>query len=267
MALQNVTYGEQAEQFSGPLQVGALTELGGLWGAGASRVESTSRPYRRHLANRTPRGAESTLVESLRRGDERAFRTLVNRLHDSLVQAAVHYVRCPVAAEDVVQETWVGFLLSVDRFEGRCSVKTWLFRILFNKAKSRAAQDQRLVPFSSLIRKECEGAEASVDPSQFNENPERGPLGHWNRSASHHRPEALRVLEEKETLAAVKDAISKLPPAQGTVMLMRDVEGMTSTEVCSALKITATNQRVLLHRARTKVRRALTAGSFSRNSR
>lgn len=200
---------------------------------------------------------EVSLIQALRNGDEDAFRLLVGRLHTSLIRTAIQYVRCPEAAEDVVQETWVGFLLSVDRFEGRCSVKTWLFRILFNKAKTRAAKDQRFVPFSSLAARESASADTAVDPSCFYDDANDGRVGLWAGRSGEWHSDPERVLLDQETLEAVKQAIAQLPPAQGTVMLMRDVEGMSSREVCNALGITATNQRVLLHRARAKVRNAL----------
>ena len=202
---------------------------------------------------------DAILVQALRRGDERAFTALVTRLHPTLLRAAVHYVRDPAAAEDVVQETWVGFLDSVDRFEGRCSVKTWLFRILFNKAQSRAAADRRHVPFSTLAADETSSAWNSVDPSSFHGPGGQGPAGHWVEPPAAWKTDPEQLVRDDEALAAVEEAIAALPAAQGTVMRLRDVEGWSSREVCNALDLTPTNQRVLLHRARTKVREALAA--------
>lgn len=202
---------------------------------------------------------DADMVSALRGGDEKAFEALVASFHSALMRTAVMYVRDPAAAEDVVQETWIGLLESVDRFEGRCSIKTWLFRILFNKAQTRAAKDRRLVPFATLAAQESSSPWSSVDPSSFHRDANSRLNGHWVEPPPAWKTSPEQILLDKETMAAVKHAIGELPPAQGTVMLMRDVEGFSSKEVCNALQITATNQRVLLHRARTKVRQALAA--------
>lgn len=181
-------------------------------------------------------------MRQLRGGNELAFERLVASLHGSLLRTATAYVRDPSAAEDVVQETWAAFIESLDRFEGRCSVKSWLFRILFNKAQSRAGADRRLVPFATLARREA----AALSPDDAID----ACTSSWTT------PD--QAVRDREFLEHVRAALSELPPAQATVMWMRDVEGLESREVCASLGISPANQRVLLHRARTGVRRALT---------
>jgi RNA polymerase sigma-70 factor (ECF subfamily) len=188
------------------------------------------------------------LLDALRAGDEAAFATLV-RLHGpAMLRVAQLYVRSRAVAEEVVQEAWIGVLDGVGRFEGRSSLKTWIFRILANKAKTRAVREGRTIPFSAL-----DAGEPAVDPGRFRGPEDRYP-GHW-ASPPAGLPEE-RLLEA-ETLSLVEGEIEKLPPAQALVVTMRDVEGFDSDEVCNALDISETNQRVLLHRARSKLRNAL----------
>jgi RNA polymerase sigma-70 factor (ECF subfamily) len=142
-------------------------------------------------------------------------------------------------------------LKGIGRFEGRASLKTWLYRIVVNTAKTRGVRESRSIPFSSLGDSE---GDATVDPDRFLGSGERFP-GHWAVPPQTWAPEG-RLLSE-ETLEVVGRAIDKLPPAQRAVITMRDVQGFTSEEVCNALDLTETNQRVLLHRARAKVRSAL----------
>ncbi len=186
---------------------------------------------------------EQGLVEALRRGDEEAFASLVEELSPSMLRVARLYVPTQAIAEDVVQEAWVGVLRGIDRFEARSSLRTWIFRILTNIAKTRGIREGRSVPFSSLG-----GDEPAVDPDRF-------VGGHW---ASPPRAwEGGERLEAKETLDVIESEIAKLPPAQAVVITMRDIEGFDSEEVRNVLGVSETNQRVLLHRARSKVRRAL----------
>ena len=193
-------------------------------------------------------------MAALRAGDEETFTGLVRAYHASLLQAALMYVPTRASAEDVVQETWVAVLHGLDGFEGRSSLKTWIFRILANKAKTRAERDGRTLPFSALQPERV--PEPAVEPGRFlpPEHP-RWP-GHW---AS--RPAPWDVPEEqllgKETRVRIAAAIEALPPTQRAVISLRDVEGWSAEEVGEALGVTETNQRVLLHRARAKVRRAL----------
>jgi RNA polymerase sigma-70 factor (ECF subfamily) len=200
---------------------------------------------------------EAQLLDALRAGDEDAFAALVREYHPSLVRVARTYVSTLAAAEEVAQETWLGVLNGLDRFEGRSSLRTWIFRILTNIAKTRAARDRRTVPFSSL-EGESPDREPSVDPERFLPGSERW-AGHWKSYPERWDQVPEERLVGDETLARVQDAIDRLPPLQGRVITLRDVEGWSSEEVCSALGISETNQRVLLHRARSKVRQALEA--------
>lgn len=197
--------------------------------------------------------AEAQLLEALRAGDEAAFAQLVREYQASLVRVARMYVSTQAAAEEVAAETWLGVLKGLDRFEGRSSLKTWIFRILTNIAKTRAQRDGRTLPFSAL---EDPGRvpEAALDADRFlgPEHP-RWP-GHW---AVRPEPWPEDALVAAETRALVAEAIEALPPTQRAVISLRDVEGWSSEEVRNALEISETNQRVLLHRARSKVRRAL----------
>jgi RNA polymerase sigma-70 factor (ECF subfamily) len=168
-----------------------------------------------------------------------------------MLRVAEMYVSSRAVAEDVVQEAWVGVLRGIGRFEGRSSLKTWLYRIVANTAKTRGVRESRSVPFSSLGD---DGDVGTVDADRFLGSGERFP-GHWAVPPQAWAPEG-RLLAD-ETLDVVERAIEKLPPAQRAVITMRDVQGFTSEEVCNALDLTETNQRVLLHRARAKVRSAL----------
>ena len=194
------------------------------------------------------------LVEGLRAGDEDAFVELMRLYGPSMLRIAQLYVRSRAVAEEVVQDAWLAVLKGIARFEGRSSLKTWLFRILTNTAKTRAVREARSIPFSALAVDEED--ESAVDPDRFMGPDARFP-GHWSSPpASWGAPAEERVVAA-ETLDVIKAAIDRLPPAQALVITMRDVEGLSSEEVCNALEISETNQRVLLHRARTKVRHAL----------
>jgi RNA polymerase sigma-70 factor (ECF subfamily) len=198
---------------------------------------------------------DATLVEALRRRDEAAFVALVERYHGPLLRLAMLYVSTPATAEEVVQETWVGVLHGIDRFEGRSAFKTWLFRILTNQAKRRGARDARSIPFSALTDA-GEGAGPAVEPERF--LPEGHEwAGHWVSYPQDWQQTPEDRLLSQETRACLLAAIADLPSNQRFVITMRDVEGWSADDVCNILAITETNQRVLLHRARSKVRRAL----------
>ena len=197
---------------------------------------------------------EAELLEALRRGDETAFARLIDRYHASLVRLAMSYVATKEQAEDVVQETWLGVLNGIDRFEGRSSLKTWIFRILVNRAKTKGVRERRSVPFSSL-EGDGDEKEPSVDPSRFQEGTRWA--GYWSAP-----PESWEGIPEDrllsgETRMVVDDAIALLPPMQRAVITLRDVRGFTSQEACEVLGLSEANQRVLLHRARSKVRARL----------
>ena len=196
---------------------------------------------------------ERALVEALRRGDEAAFMQLIDEYGATLLRVARMYVPTAAVAEEVVQETWIGVLKGIDRFEGRSSLKTWIFRILANIAKTRGERERRSIPFSSAVAAASD--EPSVDPDRFlppgDENARRWALG----------PSPWEGPEESllagETRDVILEAIDKLPPAQREVITLRDVDGWSSEDVRNALEISQTNQRVLLHRARSKVRGAI----------
>jgi len=197
---------------------------------------------------------EGALLGSLRAGDETAFADLVRREHRSLVRLARAYVADPDAAEEVVQEAWVAVIRGIDRFEGRSSLRTWISRIVINRARSRGVRDRRSVAFSSLVDAEAGDDTPILDPSRFQEAG-RYP-GHWADGPSSWEDGERRVLGE-ELQRLVAEALETVPPAQQLVMRLRDVAGWTADEVCQALDISRGNQRVLLHRARTRVRAAV----------
>jgi RNA polymerase sigma-70 factor (ECF subfamily) len=196
---------------------------------------------------------EEKLVESLRAGDESAFRELVREYQPSLVRVARIYVSTQAVAEEVAQETWLGVLNGLDRFEGRSSLRTWIFRILTNIAKTRAVRDGRTLPFSAL-QDPGRVPEAAVDADRFLDPEHPRWPGHWALKPEPWPEDALLAAETRERLA---DAIEALPASQRAVISLRDIEGWSSEEVRNALELSETNQRVLLHRARSKVRAAL----------
>jgi len=199
---------------------------------------------------------ELHLLERLRQGDEAAFASLVDRHHGALIRLAMAYVSDHSIAEEVVQETWIGVLEGLDRFEGRSSLKTWIFRILTNKAKTRGVRESRHVSFSPLAASEENPEEPAVDPTRFQ------TTGHWAgywvsypQPWDENTPEKLLLSQEGTTF--LEQAIEALPGKLRQIIVMRDVEGLSSDEACNILGISETNQRVLLHRARSRVRKAL----------
>jgi RNA polymerase sigma-70 factor (ECF subfamily) len=193
--------------------------------------------------------AEKRVLAALRSGDEAAFLALVNRHHRAMVRVASMYVRSRASAEEVVQDAWLGVLKGLHLFEGRSSLRSWIFRILVNCAKARGASEGRSLPMSALADPtEEEGA--SVSPDRFRGDEERWP-GHWSDPPE---PWPDAQVESSEMVAFVREGIEMLPETQRTVMALRDVDGWESGEVCELLAISEGNQRVLLHRARSKVR-------------
>jgi len=192
---------------------------------------------------------DAALVRAARDGDREAFGTLVDRHGGALLRFARLFLRDGAAAEETVQDTWLAALDGIERFEGRSSFKTWIFRIAANRARTRAVKDGRTVPFSAL---EPADADEGVDPARFKEN------GHWSDPPSGWREESPeRLVLLAETRGVLEAAIAELPESQRAVLVLRDVEGEEAEEICALLDITVTNQRVLLHRARTRVRAAL----------
>ena len=185
---------------------------------------------------------ESALLAALRAGDERAFMEIVEQYTPGMRRLALSYVRTPALADEVVQEAWLGVLKGLDRFEGRSALKTWIYRIVANVARTRAVREARSAPFSSFATDD----EPSVDPDRFI------PDGHWRSP-----PEPWRAVLDDEARAVIDAAIAVLPDQQRQVIELRDVAGWSSEEVRNVLELSETNQRVLLHRARSKVRAAL----------
>jgi RNA polymerase sigma-70 factor, ECF subfamily len=192
-------------------------------------------------------------LQALRAGDEHAFRVLVREHESLLLRLALLYAPSRAVAEEVVQETWVAVLRGLDGFEGRASLRTWISRILINVARRRAGREGRSIPFSSLASDEEDGP--SVDPDRFFAD---GPYaGHWLSFPSDWSELPEERLLAKEVRAVVDGAIARLTPAQREVMTLRDLEGWSAAEASELLGISDGNQRVLLHRARAKVRDAL----------
>jgi RNA polymerase sigma-70 factor, ECF subfamily len=189
-------------------------------------------------------GDDAVLVARLRAGDEDAFVELVERYHTSLLRLASAFVPGRAVAEEVVQETWLGVVRGIDRFEGRSSLKTWLFRILINRARSAGVRERRhALPSSS-----CEPA---VAPVRF------APDGHWRDPPTSWTDDADERLAAADALAAISRCLTDLPESQRQVVLLRDVEGRTAAEVCALLGLSDVNQRVLLHRGRARIRNLL----------
>ena len=211
---------------------------------------------RASVTRQVPVDPDAELLTRLRRGDEHAFRTLVGRHHATMLRVARLHVRDRQAAEEVVQETWLAVVQGLERFEERSTLKTWLFRILTNRAKSRGEREARSVPFSAVILAETTGDDPAVDPDRFQGPHDRYPR-HWASPPARWETLPDERLLSQETLREIDAAIEQLPPAQRAVIRLRDVEGWEADEVCEVLGLTSANQRVLLHRARSKVRGAL----------
>jgi RNA polymerase sigma-70 factor (ECF subfamily) len=200
---------------------------------------------------------DASLLAGLRNGDENAFIALVDAYGPSMRRVARSFVRTDAIADEVVQEAWLGAVRGLDRFEGRASLKTWLHRIVANIARTQAMREARSTPFSALeLDREAEAAEPALAADRFQGPDGRFPGGWvsfplpWSRTPE---TELLSV----ETRGLIDATIATLPPGQRLVITLRDVEGWDSSEVCSVLELSETNQRVLLHRARSKVRTAL----------
>jgi RNA polymerase sigma-70 factor, ECF subfamily len=197
---------------------------------------------------------EAQLIARLRAGDEQAFETLVDEYYPMMLSVARGYVRSRAVAEEVVQEAWLGVLKGLDRFEGRSSLRTWIMRILANIAITRGTREARSQPFSSFAAGDDD--EPAVDADRFRGSSDGFP-GHWRTYPRDWGTLPDGALLGKETLGVVMQAIEGLPDAQRLVITMRDVAGCQADEVCEALDVSEGNQRVLLHRARSKVRAAL----------
>lgn len=197
-----------------------------------------------------PVPADEELLRRLRAGDEDAFMEIVERYSPLMRRLALGYVRSPAVADEVVQEAWLGVLTGLERFQGRSSLKTWILRILVNQARSRAQRERRSLPFSALAGQEDDGP--AVDPERF-----LASNGAWATLPADWRVLPEERLLARETLGELRAAVEALPPRQREVFVLRDVEGWDAAEVADALELSPGNQRVLLHRARSKVRSAL----------
>ena len=207
-------------------------------------------------ATRSTERDDATIVAALRRGDEAAFTALVRQYQALMLRVARGYCRDPRVAEEVVQETWMALLEGIDRFEGRASLKTWLFRVLVKRAITRGTRERRQVPFSS-VAPEAEDDGPTVDPDRFLPAEHPRFAGHWAAYPGDWNALPHDRLMSRETIQAVRKAIEELPERQRTVISMRDIGGFSPEEICEALDLSEGNQRVLLHRARAKVREAI----------
>ena len=200
---------------------------------------------------------EGELLARLRQGDEGAFDELVTRHHGALIRMAMGYVADREVAEEVVQDTWIAAIEGLDRFEGRSSLRTWIFGIMIHKAKDRGVREKRHTNFSSFESVD-EESEETIDPARFHQSGEW--VGHWAfppQPWDDQTPEKL--LASQQAVNAMNKAIEALPRTLKDVLILRDVEGVDAKEVCDVLKISETNLYVRLHRARERVRQAVEA--------
>ena len=199
---------------------------------------------------------DARIVDALRAGDEAAFTMLVQDWSPAMLRVARIYVPTRAIAEEVVQDTWIAVLRGIDRFEGRSSLRTWVFRILTNTSKTRGERERRTVPLSALDDP-VRVPEPAVSPDRFLDADHPNFPGHWASPPASWSDQPEEKLLGAETRAVIDAAIARLPPAQRAVISLRDVQGWDSEDVGNVLGVSETNQRVLLHRARAKVRQAL----------
>ena len=229
---------------------GAIATVAGMSQPTARSLNSTES-----LKRTVEASEEQALIAQLRKGDERAFNELVTKQHGGLIRMAMGFVADREVAEEVVQDTWMVVIENLDQFEGRSSLRSWIFGILIHKAKDRGVREKRHRTFSAFESHDDESEEA-VDPARFHR------LGEWAgkwafppQPWDDQTPEKL--LASKQAITAMLRTIDELAPTLKTVLMLRDIEGVESAEVCKMLKITETNLYVRLHRAREQVRRAV----------
>jgi RNA polymerase sigma-70 factor (ECF subfamily) len=229
------------------LQCNATAPHGTYLSEDRRRGRDLEVPYRRRMpgpvAVPEPVADEAELVDRLRRGDEAAFAEVVERYHPQMVRLALTRVRTRAVAEEVAQDAWLGLLRGIGDFEGRSSLRSWLFRIVVNRAITAGVREHAHVPVGH--------DEVELRGGTFKRD------GSWVEPPVHWADEVLERLSAPALAARAHEAIADLPPGQRSVVTMRDVDGLTSAEVCSVLDITEGNQRVLLHRGRARVRAAL----------
>lgn len=197
--------------------------------------------------------SDAQIVAALRAGDERTFRDLFERSYPMMKRVARGYVSCDAVAEEVVQDTWMAIVTGIDRFEGRSALGTWMFSILTNQAKTHSARERRALPISCIAPADVE--EPAVNPDRFQQDDEAWP-GHW---ATPPRPwqKPERRLLSLEAREQFKEALAQLPERQRLIVVLRDIEGLPAEEVCDLLELSQENQRVLLHRGRSRLRAVL----------
>jgi len=182
-------------------------------------------------------------VDQLRAGDEQAFTEIVDRYHRQLIRLAIAFVSTPEAAEDAAQETWIALINGIERFEGRSSLRSWLFQVCANRARTIGTREHRTVPVEQIG--------PAVDAASFTTS------GAWTSPPVPWPETAAELLRDSAAVERIRDSIDRLPRMQRTVVTMRDVDGLSADEICRILSITPSNQRVLLHRGREQVRREL----------
>ena len=210
-------------------------------------------PAEQAIAGAPATESDDQIVAALRAGDERTFRELFARSYPMMKRVARGYVASDAVAEEIVQDTWMAIVTGIERFEGRSALGTWMFSILTNQAKTHSARERRALPFSSVAPADIE--EPAVSPERFQKDDEAWP-GHWaTPPRPWQKPERrLLSLEAREQL---KQALAQLPERQRLIVVLRDVEGHSAEEVCELLELSQENQRVLLHRGRSRLRACL----------
>lgn len=222
----------------------------------ACHVPVTKGRYESAVALSTgDRTSEADLIDRLRRGEEAAFTWLVDTYSPSLKRLALAFVSLDAVAEEVVQETWLALLTGIGRFEARSSLKTWLFKILTNRAKTRAAREKRVLRFSELGPEDGDGP--VVSPERFLPPDHPSFPGHWSTPPHPWSVAGDQAVLRRETMDVLRRGLENLPRSQRTVVMLRDVEGWPAHEVCAALELSEANQRVLLHRGRSRLRAIL----------